>query len=71
VAGKIGGLFHKKSDASDASPAPTTPTVANVPEGDVALITVSSQLVAVSTTAVSADAFVVPADFKKVDLKSQ
>ena len=72
VAGKLGGLFHKKSD-SDSPPAQPAPTVTPVPvpAGDVALMTVTSQLVSVSTDSASADAFVVPADFKKQELKTQ
>ncbi len=42
-----------------------------MPPGDVALMTVSSQLVSVSTNAVSADAFTVPAGFKKIETKNQ
>ena len=42
-----------------------------VPAGDVALMTVSSQLVSVSSDSVGADAFVVPADFKKQELRTQ
>jgi hypothetical protein len=73
VAGKLGGLFHKKKDDADAPAAPPAPAVTPValPPGDVALMTVSSQLVSVSTTGASADAFTVPADFKKEELKTQ
>jgi len=73
MAGKLGGLFHKKKDDADApaaQPAPVVTPVA-VPPGDVALMTVSSQLVSVSTNGASADAFTVPADFKKQELKTQ
>jgi hypothetical protein len=73
IAGKLGGLFHKKKDDADApaaAPAVTT-TPVPVPVGDVALMTVSSQLVSVSTDSASADAFVVPADFKKLELRTQ
>jgi hypothetical protein len=73
IAGKLGGLFHKKKDDADApaaASAPTTPPVP-VPTGDVALMTVSSQLVSVSTDSASADTFVVPADFKRQELKTQ
>ena len=73
VAGKLGGLFHKKKDdaaAPAAQPAPAVTPVA-LPPGDVALMTVSSQLVSVSTGGASADAFTVPADFKKEELKTQ
>jgi hypothetical protein len=71
VAGKLGGLFHKKSDDADAPPAaaPGIPVV--VPTGDVALMTVSSQLVAVSTSPAGADAFNIPAGFKKIETKTQ
>jgi hypothetical protein len=72
VAGKLGGLFQKKKDAAEA-PAAAAPAVAPVamPPGDVALMTVSSQVVSVSTNAVSADAFTVPAGFKKIESKTQ
>ena len=70
IAGKLGGLFHKKQDDANATPAPTA-TPVPVPPGDVALMTVSSQLVSVSTDSASPDAFVVPADFKKQELKTQ
>jgi hypothetical protein len=73
VAGKLGGLFHKKKDDAEtpaAQPAPTTTPVA-VPPGDVALMTVSSQLVSASANGAGADAFTVPADFKKQETKTQ
>ncbi|HEX3836415.1 MAG TPA: hypothetical protein VHW25_05565 [Steroidobacteraceae bacterium] len=73
IAGKLGGLFHKKKDDADApaaAPAPTT-TPVPIPAGDVALMTVSSQLVSVSTDSASPDAFLVPADFKKQELRTQ
>ncbi len=79
VAGKLGGLFHKNKSDADAPPAQTAPaaqpapavTPVVVPEGDVALMTVSSQLISVSNSAASADAFMVPAGFKKQELKAQ
>lgn len=73
VVGKLGGLFQKKKDNADAPPAqaaPASPPVV-MPPGDVALMTVSSQLVSVSTNAVSADSFTVPAGFKKIETKGQ
>ena len=75
VAGKLGGLFHKKKDDSEnaaptAAPAPVAPPVP-LPPGDVALMTVSSQLVSVSTNSASPDAFSVPADYKKTEIKNQ
>lgn len=73
VAGKLGGLFHKKKDdtaAPGAQPAPAT-TPVPLPAGDVALMTVSSQMTSVSTDSASSDLFAVPADFKKLELKTQ
>jgi hypothetical protein len=75
VVGKLGGLFHKKNDAAAAPPAEaaSAPAAASIamPPGDVALMTVSSQLVSVSTNPVSADAFEVPAGFKKIEPRSR
>lgn len=72
VAGKLGGLFHKKKDDSDAPAAqPATQTSpVPLPPGDVALMTISSQLLSVSTSAASPDAFTVPPDFKLKQDKS-
>ncbi len=66
MAGKLGGLFHKKKDEPDTAAAqPAAPaTAVPLPPGDVALMTVTSQLVSVSTTPAGSDAFTVPADFK-------
>jgi hypothetical protein len=73
VVGKLGGLFQKKKETTDAPAAPTAPAVAPVamPPGDVALMTVSSQVISVSTNGVSADAFTVPSGFKKIETKTQ
>ena len=73
VVGKLGGLFQKKKDTADAPAAQPAPAVAPavMPPGDVALMTVSSQVVSVSTNAVSADVFAVPAGFKKIETKTQ
>lgn len=73
VVGKLGGLFKKRDTAADAPAAPPAAVTAPVamPPGDVALMTVSSQLVSVSTGAVSADVFTVPAGFKKIETKTQ
>jgi hypothetical protein len=73
VVGKLGGLFQKKKNTAEAPAAEPASAVAPVvmPEGDVALITVSSQVVSTSTNAVSADVFTVPAGFKKVEAKTQ
>lgn len=70
VAGKLGGLFHKKQDDTPAAaPAPAVPPTP-LPPGDVGLMTISSQLVSVSTNSASPDAFSVPADFKKTEPKN-
>jgi hypothetical protein len=73
VAGKLGGLFHKKKDDTEAPAAQSAPAATPVPlpPGDVALMTVASQLVSVSTNSASADAFTVPADFKRHETKTQ
>ena len=73
MVGKLGGLFQKKKDTADAPAAPPAPAVAPVamPPGDVALMTVSSQVISVSTIGVSADAFTVPSGFKKIETKTQ
>jgi hypothetical protein len=73
MASKLGGLFHKKKDDADTTTAQATSatTPAPLPPGDVAVMTISSQLVSVSTTGASADSFTVPADFKKQELKTQ
>jgi hypothetical protein len=42
-----------------------------MPPGDVALMTVTSQVVSVSTNPVSAEAFTVPAGFKKKETKTE
>ena len=73
VAGKLGSLFQKKKATQDAAAAPPGPAAPPVPmpPGDVALMTVSSQLVSVSTNALSADVFSVPPGFKKIETKAQ
>jgi len=73
MAGKLGGLFQKKKSDAPAAAAQPNPAVTPValPPGDVALMTVSSQLTSVSTASASADAFVVPADFKRQEIKTQ
>lgn len=70
VAGKLGGLFNrKKNDAPSDAPAqqgqPATPTL--LPNGLVPIITMSSELLSVSTDTVSPAMFEVPSDFKKAE----
>jgi hypothetical protein len=80
IGGKIAGLFHKKSDnppadasagagasTPDASAAAPAAAAAPMPDGMVPVITMSSELVSVSTAAVDPSVFEVPADFKKID----
>ena len=70
MAGKLGSLFHKKKDDSPAAADPSAPTAAPaLPDGLIPLITMTSELVSVSTASVSADVFEVPADFKKTELR--
>jgi hypothetical protein len=74
MAGKLGSLFHRKKDDADSASAPAaTPATSTVPlpAGDVAVMTISSQLISVSTNSASADAFTVPADFKRQETKTQ
>jgi hypothetical protein len=71
MAGKLGSMFHRKKDDSQAAPAaadPATPAPAPaLPDGLVPLVTMTSELVSVSTAGVSPDIFAVPADFKKTE----
>jgi hypothetical protein len=70
ISGKLAGMFHKKSDnppPSDAN-APATPAAPSaLPPGMLPLVSMSSELVSVSTASVDPGVFQVPADFKKVD----
>jgi hypothetical protein len=74
VAGKLGSLFHKKKDESEAAAAsaaaPATPAASILPAGEVALMTMTSQLVSVSNTPAAADAFEIPPGFTRRELKS-
>jgi hypothetical protein len=72
VAGKLGSMFHRKKDDSQAATDPAAPAPAPaLPAGLVPLITMTSELVSVSTAGVGADLFEVPADFKKTELRGQ
>jgi hypothetical protein len=72
MAGKLGSMFHKKKDAAPAAadPAAAAPAPA-LPDGLIPLITMTSELVSVSTAAVGPELFEVPADFKKTALRGQ
>lgn len=63
IGGALGGLFGRKKEV--AQPAPSTPAPAT-PAGLIPLMTVSTELVSVSRNAIGAQAFEVPADYKKV-----
>jgi hypothetical protein len=69
IGGKLAGMFHKKSDnpppADTSASAP--PAASALPPGMTPLMTMSSELVSVSTAAVDPGVFQVPADFKKVE----
>ncbi len=63
VAGQIVGSIFKRKKADQQ--AQTTPAASALPAGMVPLITLTSELTAVSTAAVPPAAFDIPADFKK------
>jgi hypothetical protein len=63
LGGALGGMFGKKKQSEPAA-APTPPPAA-MPGGLMPLMTVSTELVSVSTNAVDANAFEIPADYKK------
>jgi hypothetical protein len=66
LGGKLAGMFHKKSDNPPAEA--STPAAASaLPPGMVPVVSMSSELVSVSTASVDPGVFQVPADFKKVD----
>ena len=69
LGGKLAGMFgRKKKDDSAAAPASTAaaPAPSILPDNMVPIITMSSELLSVSTASVPGDTFNVPADFKKV-----
>ncbi|MDB6090826.1 MAG: hypothetical protein JWN85_3610 [Gammaproteobacteria bacterium] len=75
IGGKLGSLFHRKKD--DSPPPATADAAAQpapapaLPGGLVPLITMTSELVSISTDSASPDVFEVPADFKKVEHKTE
>jgi hypothetical protein len=75
MAGKLGSMFHRKKDDSQAAPATTDPAAPAaapaLPDGLIPLITMNSELVSISTAGVSADLFEVPPDFKKTEPRSR
>jgi hypothetical protein len=71
MAGKLGSLFHRKKDDASANTDSTTQPASALPGGLVPIITMTSELVSVSTAAVGADQFVVPADFKKAEPRGE
>ena len=66
-----GYIFFKMEGESAAAPAKTSAAAVPLPPGEVAVMTISSQLVSVSTNSASPDAFSVPADFKRQENKTQ
>ena len=77
VGAKLGSLFHKKKD--DSTPAQTdqgqtaaapAPSPVTGPSGTLTLMTISSELVSVSTSTIDPGAFGVPGGFKKIEPKS-
>jgi hypothetical protein len=65
IAGALGGLIGRRKDKS-AGESPAA-AAATLPNGVVPFITVTSELVSVSHSAVSPQVFEVPADYKKID----
>jgi hypothetical protein len=65
VGAKLGSFFHKKQDDSQPQTA-ATPPPATGPAGTITLMTVTTELVSVSTSSIPAEAFAVPAGYKKV-----
>jgi hypothetical protein len=71
IGGKLGSLFHRKKDDSKTPAAgDSTAPAAALPAGLVPLITMSSELVSVSTDSASPGLFEIPADFKKIEPKT-
>jgi hypothetical protein len=64
IGGAIGGLFHKKPAASNPEPAASTAPPAANPDGLFELLSIGSEIVSASQTAVNPQEFEVPAGFK-------
>ena len=68
MAGKLGSMFHRKKDDQASPPATTAPVL---PDGLIPVITLTSELVSISTDTVNTNVFEVPADFKKTAARGQ
>ncbi|HSY07116.1 MAG TPA: hypothetical protein VK820_01110 [Steroidobacteraceae bacterium] len=69
ISGKLSGLFHKKSDnpaPAEAGAPPAPAAAAPMPDGLLPVITLSSEILSVSTAAADPSVFEIPADFKKI-----
>lgn len=68
IGGALGGLFgRKKQQEPEAEAAPAASEPVLTPEGLYPIMTVSSEVLSVSTGDVSADQFEVPADYRKAN----
>ncbi|HEY4212050.1 MAG TPA: hypothetical protein VGM84_11255 [Steroidobacteraceae bacterium] len=63
---KLGSLFRRKKENSAAAPSDAS-VATPPPAGTVTLVTLSSELKALSTDTIPADAFEVPVGFKKIE----
>jgi len=68
MAGKLGSMFHRKKK-DEAVQATATDSV--LPDGLVPVVTLTSELVSISTDSVSPSVFEVPPDFKKTEAHGQ
>lgn len=66
MAGKLSSMFRKKKDDQAAQAAATNSVL---PDGLIPVITLTSELISVSTDSVSPGVFEVPADFKKTEVR--
>jgi hypothetical protein len=67
AAAKLGSLLHHKKDETQAPQGDSAGAATAGPGGTVNLMTLTSELLSVSTNPVPATVFSVPADFKKVE----